>query len=321
MQREGRIMLFRSGKKPQYLTHGRDRACHGPQRKPIVTGIDEVLSPWYAVVVALSLSLCGAHSAYGADSTVPEEHVSAEPQIWALQVTPYMWAAGLDGHISPFRRGPTIGVEKSFSDVMDDLNFGGFINIWGRYDRFVFSGDIMYVDTTDGHNTGPLPAFTIPGVGVIPPGGSIGAKVDTKQFTATLMGGYRVIDTSQLTLDALGGVRFWHISNDVTLTGSLGGPVGSVSYGESFGWVDPLVGLRAFVPLTEKLSLQAQADIGGFGAGSDFTWSALATVNYVFNDRLSGSVGYKVLDVDYNRNGHVYDTRLSGPVLGMTYRF
>jgi len=28
-----------------------------------------------------------------------------------------MWAAGLDGHISPFRRGPTIGVEKSFSDV------------------------------------------------------------------------------------------------------------------------------------------------------------------------------------------------------------
>jgi len=25
--------------------------------------------------------------------------------------------------------------------------------------------------------------------------------------------------------------------------------------------------------------------------------------------------------VDYERGGHVYDTRLSGPVLGMTYRF
>lgn len=313
-------MLFRSGKKSLDLTNG-CCACSNPQSQPIVTGLNEVLSPWYAVVI--SLSLCGAHSAYSADATLdaPAEHVSAEPQNWALQVTPYMWAAGLDGQISPFRRGPTIGVEKSFSDVLDDLNFGGFINIWGRYDRFVLSGDIMYVDTTDGHNAGPLPAFTIPGVGVIPPGGNINAKVDTKQFTATLMGGYRVIDTLQFTLDALGGARFWHISNDVKLTGSLGGLSGSTSYGESFGWVDPVVGLRAFLPLTEKLSLQGQADIGGFGAGSDLTWSALATVNYVFSDHLSASVGYKVLDVDYNHKDHVYDTRLSGPVLGMTYKF
>jgi len=79
----------------------------------------------------------------------------------------------------------------------------------------------MYVDTTDGHRTGPLPAFTIPGVGTIPPGGNIDAKVDTKQFTATLMGGYRVIDTPQFTLDALGGARIWHLSNNVNLPGAL----------------------------------------------------------------------------------------------------
>lgn len=315
-------MLFRSDKKPHDLTHGRNRAYHSPQQQPVVTGIGDILSPWYAVVIALSL--CGAHSAYGADATLevpPEQHGQVNSPNWALQITPYMWAAGLDGHISPFRRGPTIGVEKSFSDVLENLNIGGFVNIWGRYDRFVFSGDIMYVDTTDSHGAGPLPAFTIPGVGAIPPGGNIDAKVDTKQFTATLMGGYRVIDRPQFTLDVLGGARFWHISNDVTLTGSLGGMSGSVSYDESFGWIDPLVGLRAFLPLTEKLSLQGQADVGGFGAGSDLTWSALATVNYVVSDRLSASVGYKVMDVDYDHNGHVYDTRLSGPVLGMTFRF
>lgn len=314
-------MLFRSGKKLPDLVNGRNQAYHTPQERPFVAGIGEVLSPWYAVVLALSL--CGAHSAYGADTALnlAEGQVPVDTQNWALQVTPYLWAAGLDGRISPFQRGPTIGVEKSFSDVMDDLNFGGFINIWGRHDRFVFSGDIMYVDTTDGHGVGPLPALTIPGVGVIPPGGNIDAKVDTRQFTATMMGGYRVVDTSQFTLDALGGARFWYISNDVTLTGSIGGLRGSVNHDESFGWVDPLVGLRAFLPITEKLSVQAQADIGGFGAGSDLTWSALATVNYVFSDRLSASVGYKVLDVDYKRGGHVYDTRLSGPVLGLTYRF
>ncbi|WP_246753093.1 hypothetical protein [Sinorhizobium sp. BG8] len=241
---------------------------------------------------------------------------------WALQITPYIWAAGLEGNISPFPRAPTIHVEKSFSEVMDDLNFGGFINIWGRYDRFVLSGDVMYVDTTDSHATGPLPALQIPGLGVVPPGASVDADVDTQQFMATLQGGYRVFETLEFTADALGGARFWHISNDVSVTAShplLGAR--SASHEESFGWVDPIVGARVFLNLTDKFSVQAQGDIGGFGVGSDLTWSALATVNYAFADHFSVSAGYKVVDVDYDDGGHVYDVQLSGPVLGLTYRF
>jgi len=273
------------------------------------------------------MSLCGAQAAYAADAVLaqPEEPtpIEVERPGWAVQITPYMWAAGLKGDISPFRRAPTISVDKSFSDVMNDLNFGGFVNVWGRYDRYVVSGDMMYVNTTDGHATGPLPALQIPGLGVqIPPGASVDAKVDTKQFMATLQGGYRVLDMPQFTLDALAGARFWYISNDVTVT-ARHPLIGSrtATHGEDFGWVDPVIGARAFFRLTERLSLQAQADIGGFGAGSDLTWSALATANYTFTDHLSVSAGYKVLKVDYDHNGHVYDTRLSGPVLGMTYRF
>jgi hypothetical protein len=317
----GCIILFRSRETSQDPTNGLDQARNTPQGRPIVAGIGALLSPWYGVVVALSL--CGAHSAYGADAIldVPGESIPAEHSNWALQITPYVWATGLDGHVSPFRHGPTIGIEKTFSDVMNDLRFGGFINVWGRYDRFVFSGDAMYVSLADSHNTGPLPGLTILGVGVIPPGGDIDLKVDTTLFTSTLMGGYRVFDMPQFTLDALGGARFWSVSNTAKLEGSLGNLHGSVRYEESFGWVDPVVGLRAFVPLTENLSLQGGADIGGFGTGSNFTWSALATVNYVFDDHLSASVGYKALGVDYDHDGHVFDARFGGPVLGMTYRF
>lgn len=268
----------------------------------------------YVVVGVLAL---GAQTAYAADAVFaqPEEpaRIEAGRPNWALQITPYMWATGLKGSISPFRRAPTISIEKSFSDVLDDLNFGGFANIWGRYGRFVFSGDVMYVSTTESHAFGPLPPLPLP----IPPGTVIDAKVDTKQFMTTLQGGYRVFDTPDFTLDATGGARFWHISNDVTVK-ALGM---SRSYGESFGWMDPVIGARAFLRLTEKLSLQAQADIGGFGVGSDFTWSALATVNFIATDHLSFSAGYKILDTDYDRDGHVYKTRMSGPVVGLTYRF
>ena len=262
-------------------------------------------------------------AAQAADAALQEPApAAAEQPGWAVQITPYLWAAGLEGDISPFRSGPTIGVDKSFSDVVDDLNFGGFVNLWGRYDRFVVSGDMMYTNTTDSHGSGPLPALQIPGLGTIPPGATVDASVDTKQFMATLQGGYRVVDSQQMTLDILAGARFWHISNDVTVTAShvLAGSL-TASHDESFGWVDPVVGMRAFVPLTEKLSFQAQADIGGFGAGADLTWSVLATANYVVTDHFSVSAGYKTLKVDYDSGGHVFDTTMSGPVLGGTYRF
>jgi hypothetical protein len=274
---------------------------------------------------AIAASFCFlAGAAHGADS---RHHPSAQyaesskPKPWTIQVTPYIWAANFDARISPFRRSPKIAVEKSFSDVVDDLNFGGFLNVWGRYDRFVFSGDIVYVNTTDSGSKGPLPAMTIPGIGMIPAGGNIKAKVDSKQFTSTIMGGYRVIDIPQFTLDALGGARLWSISNDATVTGQIGGISQSITHGERFHWVDPLIGARAFLSLNERLSFQGQVDVGGFDIGSDSTWSALGTVNYVFKDRWSLSAGYKLIDVDYNDDGHAYDARLSGPVLGATYRF
>lgn len=279
-----------------------------------------------ACVVALATIICAIQPARAADLLpVPagQPAPAAGRPGWALQVTSYLWASGLSGNISPFRRGPTLSVDKSFSDVMENFNIGGFANVWARSGRFVFSGDVMYVDTTDAHGVGPLPALQIPELGVtLPPGASVRARVDSKEFMTTLQGGYRVVDAKGFTLDALAGARFWYIDNRVRVFASAP-PFGSVSasHGESFGWVDPVIGLRAFVPVTGGFSLQAQADVGGFGAGSDITWSALATVNYAFTDHLSASAGYKVLYVDYRRGGHVFDNRLAGPVLGMTYRF
>lgn len=275
----------------------------------------------------LKLSVFAVFMAFSATAASGADEVRAAPATvdgadWAFQATGYLWATGLNGNISPFRRAPTLHVEKSFSDVMEDLNFGGFLNVWGRYDRFVLSGDIMYVDTTDSKAAGPLPALQIPGLPNLPAGAVIDADVDTQEFMATLQAGYRIVDADGFSLDALAGARFWHISTEVAVTAShpLIGSV-SATHKETFGWIDPVIGARTFFGLTDKLSVQAQVDIGGFGAGSDLTWSALATVNYIFTDSLSVSAGYKVLDVDYSDDGYVFESRLSGPVMGLTYRF
>lgn len=263
---------------------------------------------WFLAVLALC---AGCAQAADAPDTAPPASTNRAHQ--ALQLTPYLWMAGLDGRISPFRQAPSIGVEKSFSDVMDGLEFGGFVNLWLRRDRFVLSGDLMYVSTSDGRASGPLPPLPVP----VPPGTEVEGRVDSRQLTATLQAGYRFVDTPDFTLDALAGLRVWRLSNDVTVSA----PGMSRSYGERFDWIDPVVGVRAFRRLSGDWSLQALVDAGGLGVGADSTWSALVTVNYITSDRFSLSAGYKVLDVDYDHGGHVYNVRLKGPAFGLTWRF
>lgn len=261
--------------------------------------------------VALAAAFVGALA--GA-AHAEEPDTSPTARLWSLQVTPYLWASGISGDISPFRGAPTIGIDKSFSDILENLNVGGFVNVWARYDRFVFSADVMYVNTTDSHVTGPLPGY-----GPFPPGGNISADVDTSQFTSTLAAGYRLYQSPAFTFDALAGARIWQISNKVTGTYSFA-PY-TVSHEESFGWVDPIIAVRGFFNATDKVSTMVQADVGGFGAGSDNTWQVLATINYAFRPNMAISAGYKYLHVDYDKDGYVFDTDLSGPVLGFTYRF
>jgi hypothetical protein len=239
-------------------------------------------------------------------ATAPEGF-AAEP--WVVQVTPYLWAAGIDGDVSPFEAAPSVHFEKTFSDILDDLNFAGFVNLWARNGRFVFSGDLMYVDTIESRAIGSLP--------IIGPTPGVKADVDTAMFVGTVQGGYRVYSTPDLTLDVLAGARGFHLSNEVTVDS----PIGSASRSFVKGWVDPVVSARLFYAFTERFSVLAQGDVGGFGVGSDLTWQLLSTVNWTVGDSVAVSAGYKVLSVDYDQDGFIYDTTLSGPVLGVTYRF
>lgn len=260
--------------------------------------------------VALAATLLTTGAAFAADP-LPEEEVPVASSDWVVQVTPYMWAAGMRGDISPFRAAPTIHVEKSFGDVMEDFNMGGFLNIWARRDDIVFSGDMMYVNTSSAKSTRVLPDL-------FPGGLEVSGELDSIEFNATAQIGYRLVDTPDFTFDALAGGRYWCISNEVTIRTDL---LGSISRKEQFNWIDPVIGARAFYNITDQFSLLAQADIGGFGAGSDLTWSVLGTLNYTINDHWTVSAGYKHLAVDYRKNDYVFDVNLSGPVLGVTYRF
>ena len=86
-------------------------------------------------------------------------------------------------------------------------------------------------------------------------------------------------------------------------------------------WWDPYVGLRGRYHATAMFYVSAKADIGGFGIGSDLTWSAEAALGCRVTERVFTELGYRALAFDYEGNGLTYDMITHGPqvTLGITF--
>ena len=68
--------------------------------------------------------------------------------------------------------------------------------------------------------------------------------------------------------------------------------------------------------------------MGGFGAGSEFSWQAVGTYGFdamLFGTKFHSVVGYRALAVDYSENGRFgkngLDAVQHGPVLGVRFNW
>lgn len=231
--------------------------------------------------------------------STPAAAQDSEPE-WSGQVTPYVWAAGIGGSITPFAGGPTVEIDKSFSDLLEDLDIAFFVSGFVRRDRLVLLGDFSHSSSS---KEGRVPTLGIPAEGRL------------RQTSLTLAGGYRAVESPGATVDLLAGGRAWW------LRGSVEVPLAGVDRSPELGFVDPVVAARANIGLAPRWSVIAYGDIGGFGIGSKSTSQLLGTVNYRTSDSLYLSAGYRHLHVDRRTSGTRVDATMSGPLLGATWRF
>jgi hypothetical protein len=88
--------------------------------------------------------------------------------------------------------------------------------------------------------------------------------------------------------------------------------------------VDPLIGSRIGLDLTDRRGITSEANIGGFGIGSDFTRNAQADVGYetsLFGRLTTFLFGYRALYQDYHHRDFEWDVPMHGPVIGTAVRF
>lgn len=246
-----------------------------------------------------------ANSAHAADLAPAPPPAIPQPDT-EFRITPFFWAAGLNGTVGTRRNLPTVDVDVEFKDILRNLDFAAMVAGEYRSGSWGLLADLTYVAISverDRDLTLRAPGFT-------------SAQLSSKTFTATATGFYRFFDNGSFSADLLAGGRVWSISTDLDL--EVAGIL-PVSTGTSKTWIDPVGGLRVHANLGNGFGLSGYADIGA--GSSRLTWQLRGTIDYAFNQRWSASIGYRHLAVDYRRGGFVYDTSLSGPIAGVSYRF
>ncbi len=221
---------------------------------------------------------------------------------WKVTVVPYLMGASMSGTTAV--AGQTLDVDVSASDIFSNLQFGAMGLVVARKGNWGVGGDALWMALgANGTAPGPL---------------GVTGSADMSQGAFAFYGLRRLGAAADLFF----GGRVNYLSANLRLNGPL--QVRSVD--DSKTWFDPIVGVQLRTPdAGKRWHAQVYTEIGGFGAGSDFTWQIFPTIGVRLTERASLELGYRWLDIDYATGEDAtlfkYDVLTQGPVVGFAFRF
>jgi hypothetical protein len=225
----------------------------------------------------------------------------AEEPTWTNAAELYVLGAGLSGTMGI---GPAeVKVAATFDQILSNLEFGAMVNYRGEGPTFAVGADVMY---------------TALGTSIESPTGRREAKIEAKEWLATVAASWRVTRR----FEVLAGVRLTSLTNALILTD----PASAERRTElTKTWLDPIVGINVRLPIGAKWSLQGYMDVGGFGAGSDFTYLVQARVNWQASKVLRLGLGYRVLYQNYESGDGLdafkWNVTTQGPIVALGAKF
>jgi hypothetical protein len=270
-----------------------------------------VTVPRRRLLVAVAAVLCGlllkTAPGLGADLG-PEPQPAPALSQWQFSFTPYGWLPWLTGNMVV--RGRAFDVNVDPVDIIDHLDWST-LPLWMSYaearrGRLSLFNDIVYAKLSgSGGFTVDHPLIQVRGR----------VEADYQLAIVEAGGAYEVWghgiqgSTGSTAFDLLAGARYWHqeanISVGVTVVGLSDPPGISISRSGSVDWVDPFIGARVRHQLAPSQEIVLRGDVGGFGAGSQFSWQAIGTYNWLLcvthGIPVDGYVGFRALSADYSQ--------------------
>lgn len=234
---------------------------------------------------------------------------------WGVELVPYLFLSGLNGDLSMPAISGDFPVDASFGELASNLDagFAGLLDV--RYRRWHLISDNFWVrlSTTQSVDiTDPSPP---------PPTISAQTDVDLDSAFGTLAVAYELPLNRSFALDLYTGARWWYVKNEIAFEPESSGPGNPSAFAGEFtdSWWNGIVGLRWRLPITKKWHVAAYGDIGAGAANLD--WNVGGNITWYPIHYVGLTAGYRVIGVDYENDGFVYDVRMNGLLLGLNLRY
>lgn len=230
-------------------------------------------------------------SAQETESTPLEENITISEE-WKFSLRPYFYLSGLSGSITvdPL----TFPVNSSFSTLLSNVKFGGFLSFTAEKGQWGVNADFQYINLY-GESTGPA-----------------GSSLDLKN----IIGELDIIFRPELapTLRFLVGLRAYSVSQSILVAGQAL-PEAKVNV------YDPVIGAYGSWALHRKWDFELRGDIGGFGVSSEATYQMMGGFRFGLGENTSLPFGYRILGYQIKKDDVRMNTRMMGAYIGFDFRF
>ena len=227
---------------------------------------------------------------------------------WRFEVTPYLWAPGINGTMG-FDNGLARSADFSSSNVLSNLKSGGMIAAEAHYGKWGIMGDLVSATL---QNSGSIPVA----------GGdaTVADKITLQQTILTGAATYTFVNTKNTYVDGLLGVRAIDVT--ATLNGNLVGTPDKETISKTTSTADPIIGTKGRYRITDSSwYVPFYGDIGSGGGTTNVTWQVMVGVGKSFGKLIDASLTYRALYYDMKAGGVLQKTTMQGPQLAITFKF
>ncbi len=295
---------------------------------------------------------------YRFDSTIPETGAAAATPLfasskftsgeaprfddWNFLVLPYFWAINLNGTMTLANQ--TLGTNATFIDALTKSSSFP-LAFMGRAEAqngpFWAYSDIVWAQM---HFAGSALSLRSPIADL-----SVSASVSGRMKMTLGIGeagiGYELSRWKLLSapesftaIDAYAGLRYVNMTASLDVDGVAAANLALLGIQQmetkttvgtgAMWWMDPVIGLRMRHGLGSGGSLEMRGDIGGFGAGSKFSWQVYGGYNADLDyngTHFTALIGYRALGMNFakwvNGRENGLNSVIHGPVTGLGVRF
>jgi hypothetical protein len=236
-----------------------------------------------------------------------EYYPKGDPDAWNVELTPFVWLPSIRGEFSSERLSGESDIPAA--DLISNLEMAFMITAEISKGKFFIAPTYIYTKlgmeevlwSDDGGEN------------------DIVLKPEMKMNIFELIAGARFRVNKFFIVDPFAGFRY----TSYNIYGSVEG-INTNSFDEDADFWDPVIGIQMSYFPHPRVPIIFKTDIGGFGAGSQFSWTVSINSGYTISPSIDLLTGFAAYGTDFEKknalgNNIGLDMTMYGFDLGMKY--